>query len=181
MGQVADRLAAMTITVSSPDGGVEARIRHRDPRSVTFAPGRYQQYEYDELERQLAALARRCFVGYQRGVSTIMAATSVDVVLEPERARNPAQAAYLREVAKLRVYGPRRDRALVFGVEGTAHWRCRLAPGVLDRLSQVEFEAACLTAGREFLRFFEFEKLVLRNKHLGARRLNLTGRRRWWD
>lgn len=181
MGEVADRLSAMTIVTTSPDGAIIARVKAKHPDSVEFRTGAYPRYKKSDLEYQLAALARMSFTRYQKDVGRIMEDAGLDVPLDPRRARNIGQRDYLRALATLKVIGPRRDRLVVFGVNGTANFRCRLAPETLDDLDESAFVAACLTGAREFMSFFEFEKRVLRTKLTSGKEPNLTGVRRWWD
>ena len=181
MGRVADGLNTVTVTVTSPDGFVKAQVKAKQPKHLLFRPGSFDAYERIGLEHQLGRLAGLCFVGYQRAVREITDTAGLRVPLDPKHARTPEQRGYLEELATLTVIGPKKDRPIVFGINGPTAWRCRIAPNILQEYPEPEFVTACLTAAEEFMTRFEFEKMVLRNKHFGSGRLNTTGLRPWDD
>lgn len=181
MGRVADKLAALTITTTSPDGSIRARVKAKRPEQLAFRPRTFESYDVSELERQLGRLASLSFVGYRRGVKEVVDEAGLNVPFEPQHARTLAQRGYLEDLSRLTVIGPKRDRPVVFAINGPTNWHCRVTDAGFENLSQPEFVTACLTAARDFITCFEFEKTVLRNKHFGNGKLNVTGMRPFQD
>jgi hypothetical protein len=57
MGTLRDRLNAMHVHVSLPNGQIMAELHGKSRVHVTFAPGSYHQYDESSLETDLARLA----------------------------------------------------------------------------------------------------------------------------
>lgn len=67
MGELADRLDALVVTVRSPDRQIAAIVRRQGTSiDLRFEPRKYRVYDEDELARQLARLATSAWVRFKR-------------------------------------------------------------------------------------------------------------------
>lgn len=175
MGKLAEKLDALTITVSSPDSMIRARVKAGRPEAIAFRSGAYDAYQRSNLEHQLARTASLCFVGHQRGTAQLMDQFGVDWPTDPRKAWSLGQKTYLTEVSRLTVIGPTENAPVAFAVSGIANWRCRIAEDALETLTEKEFVAATLTAANEQVRRLTRAKAVLRAQHLNRNRPHAPG------
>jgi hypothetical protein len=169
MGRLAERLAALTVSVRSPDGRIEARSMAENLAEVTFSPGAYERYTEPDLEHQLARTATLLYVGHDRAVQQAMEEAGLRRATEPSRARDDAQRRYLEAARRISVIGSGSRELVSFETAGMASWQCRIAAGALQRVPEWEFIAEVTEAARDVLQRNRLEKGMLKNEFFGTR------------
>lgn len=137
MGKFAERMAQQNDLVTSPDGGVSARVVAGGIRNIFFKPGRYDRYTESALEEQLTALAKLAFVARRR--ARVEAAKEVlgrDTF--EERKPRSAKERQLREEQKGLEVEIKTSYFQIRVVGGT-RWSLRVRKGTLDVLSEEQF------------------------------------------
>lgn len=139
MGVVAGQMAALTVTVTSPDARIHATVTAGKPRSFGFRPNTYRFYTEERLGHQLARLATLAYIGHQRGMDRIHADNGMTVIRDPLQARDPAEAAFIERSNSITVAGVGARKLVRFTTTGMLDWRCRIEEGTVRRLSEKEF------------------------------------------
>ncbi|GLZ77136.1 hypothetical protein Afil01_19430 [Actinorhabdospora filicis] len=152
MGELADRLARVTVQVTSPDGNLRARVRGRRFETVELRLGSYRRYRERELEHQLARTATLLFTGRERAVAQIIADAGLRRRTDPADARDPAQRRYLDLIRTMPVVGTGPGERVRFRSAGMIEWTCRIEDGTLRRLDEAEFATETVGAAADFLR-----------------------------
>lgn len=168
MGEVAERLEDLSVTVSSPDGNIEARVRGGQARSLRFREGAYPRYTEAALAHQLARTATLLFVGHDRGVQEVMDKAGLHRPRRPSAAIDEAQRRYLAALPEIYATGVGPRELVRLDATGLMHWRCEIAQGTLRFLSEPEFIAEVMGAGQALLRHHRYETALLRNEHFGS-------------
>jgi hypothetical protein len=168
VGEVADQLEDLSVTVSSPDGNIEARVTGGQARSLGFREGAYQRYSESELAHQLARTATLLFVGHDRGVQKIMEDAGLHRPRGPAQAIDDAQRRYLAELPNIYATGLGPRELVRFEATGLVQWRCDIAEGAIRYLSEHEFIAEVIGAAQDLLRDHRYETALLRNEHFGS-------------
>jgi hypothetical protein len=169
MGRVADGLAALSASATSPDGNILARSRAGELAELTFSPDAYERYTEPDLAHQLARTATMLYIDHERGVQRVMEEAGLRRATDPSQARDEAQRRYLEAAARIAVTGSGSRELVSFETAGMAHWQCRIADGTLRRLSEAEFLAEVAEAARDLLRKNRFQKALLKNEFFGSR------------
>jgi hypothetical protein len=177
VGEVADRLESLTVTVSSPDGNIEAQVIGGQPRSLTFRADAYQQYTEPTLAHQLARIATLLFVGRDREVRQIIEDAGLHRVRQPSEAADEAQRRYLEEIRQIHAIGMGPRELVRFEATGMLDWRCDIADGTLRYLSEPEFIGEVMGAAQALLQHHRYETALLRNEHFGSGRAEATRER----
>jgi hypothetical protein len=168
VGRLADRLAALAASVTSPDGNLHARSRGGDFADLAFGPGAYERYTERDLEHQLARTASLLYVAHDRGVQQAMEEAGLRRTTEPLRARDESQRRYLEAAQKISVEGSGSRGLVRFEIAGMASWRCRISDGALQQLTEQEFVAEVAGAARDLLRKNQYEKAMLKTEFFGT-------------
>jgi hypothetical protein len=177
MGEVADRLESVTVTVSSPDGNIEAHVVGGQPRSLTVRAGAYQRYSESDLAHQLARTAALLFVGRDREVQQIMEDAGLHRARQPSEATDEAQRRYLSALPHIYATGQGPRGLVRLEATGLVQWHCDIAEGTLRQLSESEFVAEVMGAARDLLQNHRYETALLRNEHFGSGRAEATQER----
>lgn len=168
MGEVADQLEDLSVTVSSPDGNIEAQVTGGQARSLRFREGAYQRYTEAELAHQLARTATLLFVGHDRGVQKIVEDAGLHRPRGPEQAIDETHRRYLAELPNIYATGLGPREMVRFEATGLVQWRCDIAQGTIRYLSEPEFIAEVIGAAQALLRDHRYETGLLRNEHYGS-------------
>ncbi|MEV0649461.1 hypothetical protein AB0I28_29810 [Phytomonospora sp. NPDC050363] len=178
MGEVADRLAALTVRVSSPDGNVRATVKAGLLESVRFRPGAYADYTEDGLAWQIGRAATLLYVGHERGVAQIMREAGLNRRKDPAQARDEAERRYLEKVFTIpaTATGPRGQVRL--STVGMLSWACRIKTGALALLREDEFVAEAGATAGEILRRTAYEAALLKDECFGLNLPDLAEERR---
>lgn len=169
MGRLAERLAALTVSVSSPDGNIQARSRAGELAEITFSPEAYPRYGETELAHQLARTATLLYVGHERAVQQTMEEVGLRRATDPAHARDESQRRFLEAVQKISVTGSGSRELVTFEIAGMASWQCWVAAGTLQQLPEWEFIAEVTEAARAVLQRTSLEKAYLKNEFFGTR------------
>ncbi|MGH8793740.1 MAG: hypothetical protein ACRDXX_13995 [Stackebrandtia sp.] len=169
MGRVADKLNALTVDVTSPDADIQARLKAGQLEHLRLRPGAYDSYAERDLERQLARTAVLLYVGHERGVRRVLDQTNLHFPTEPSQARNEAQRRYLEKERTISVCGSTPRELVRFKINGMAAWRCRIADGALQELTESAFVAEVCAAARDLLRRNKYEKALLKYECFGVK------------
>ncbi|ADD42699.1 hypothetical protein [Stackebrandtia nassauensis] len=167
MGVVAGQLAALTVTVSSPDARMRATVTAGKPRSFGFRPNTYRFYTEDRLGHQLARLATLAYIGHQRGVDRIHAENDMTVIRDPRQARDPAEATFVERSNSITVAGVGARKMVRFKTTGMLNWQCRIAEGTVRRLSEKEFVSEVSLAVNDVLGKTHSIAMLLKDEYRG--------------
>lgn len=178
MGEVADRLAALTVRVSSPDANIQAIVRAGSIASVHFRPGAYVAYTENALAYQIARTATLLFVGHERGVAQIMQDAGLGRRKDPAQALDEAERRYLERVFAIPADGTGPLKLVRLRTVGMMKWECRIAPGTLQRLTEDRFLDELTAAGTAVLRRTEYEAAILKDECFGLGIPELADERR---
>lgn len=178
MGVVADRLAALTVRVSSPDANIQATARAGSIASVHFRPGAYAGYTENVLEYQIARTATLLFVGHERGVAQIMAEAGLRRRKDPAQALDEAERRYLERVFVIPADGTGPQKLVRLRTVGMMKWECHIEPGTLRRLSEDRFLGELTVAGSAVLRRSTYESAILKDECFGLGIPELADERR---
>jgi hypothetical protein len=168
MGEVAERLVALSITVSSPDGNLEASVQGREPGSLSFRPGAYERYTEAELAHQLARTATLLFVRHDQGVQKVMTYSGLHRPRRPAEAVDEAGRRYLEKLPTIHASGTGPQQLVRFETTGLMDWRCEIAEGTLRYLAKPEFIGEAMAAVRQLLREHQHRTALLRNEYYGS-------------
>jgi hypothetical protein len=177
VGEVAERLAGLTVACTSPDGNISARIQNGQLVELAFRPGSYERYTEPDLAHQLARTATLLYIGHEREKQRVIAAAGLHRPTDPAQARDDAQRRFLRAVQNISVAGTGPGELVSFEIHGMANWACRIAPGTLRWIPEPELIAEVGAAAAELLRQSRFEKILLKNECFGAQHLPLVTER----
>jgi hypothetical protein len=169
VGRLAEQLAALTVNVTSPDGGIQARSRGGALALIAFSPSAYPRYSETDLAHQLARTATLLYVGHERAVQQTMEAVGLRRATEPSHARDEAQRRFLEAVQKISVTGSGSRELVTFEIAGMASWHCWIAAGTLEHLPEQAFIDEVTGAARDVLRKTRLEKAWLKNECFGTR------------
>jgi len=167
MGEVADRLAALTVRVSSPDTNIQATARAGRIASIHFRPGSYTGYTENVLASQIARTATLLFVGHERGVSQIMEKAGLRRRKDPAQALDEAERRYLERAFAIEADGTGPQKLVRLRTVGMMKWECRIEPGTLKRLAEDRFLNELTAAGSAVLRRTEYEAAILKDECFG--------------
>lgn len=167
MPDLAERLTSITVTVTSPDANLRARIRGRRFAGLEFRPGAYDRYTETDLAHQLARTATLLFVNRDRAVARLTEEAGLTRRREPGDARDDAERRYLERVFSLPVVGTGPDERVRFKTNGMARWECRIERGTLRRLDEAEFVAETSGAVADLLWRARKETLLLKDECFG--------------
>jgi hypothetical protein len=169
VGRLADRLAALSVGVSSPDGSIQAAARAGEFAGITFSPEAYVRYTEADLAHQLARTATLLYIGHERAVQQAMEEVGLRRVTEPAQARDEPQRRFLEAVQKIFVIGSGSRELVSLETTGMVSWQCRIAAGTLQQLAEWELVAEVTEAARAVLRGSSLEKAFLKNEFFGTR------------
>jgi hypothetical protein len=177
VGEVAERLAGLTVTGTSPDGSISARILAGELVELVLRPGAYERYTEPELAHQLARTATLLYIGHEREAQRVMRDVGLHRPTDPAQAHDEAQRQFLRALQTLSAAGSGPNELVAFEISGMAHWRCQIAQGTLQWLPEQEFLSEVSAAAAELLRHSRFEKALLKNEFFGDRHSTLVRER----
>ena len=160
VGELAGRLDRLTVSVSSPDRRIQARVRDRGARiDVEFARQAFHDYDERALGLQLGQLYRLATDAFRREY-----ARTVDAALDdPVEGDNRD---YQERMARATAMGVSRDGEVTLATRGLVEWSATVAPGVIRRLTTEQFVAALDVALAGLLT--DFQQRVLEIYRAGA-------------
>lgn len=152
MAELADRLDALTVRCTSPDGNIDGAWNRNTRLRIAFFDNSYEDYSERELERQLSALANLLRVGFTRGYVRALATVSgpqiVDAGDESDDEETRKFKAALRNITSA---GMSDEHCVFVRARGLERWDVTIRNGSLAELSEAEFVTELLHAVRENL------------------------------
>ena len=148
MGELGDRLAAMVVSVRSPDGQLAAAVRGEDEFRVKVADPRYHRdTDPAMLCHQLAELLARLAQARDRERQRILAEAGFEAA-DPRRPHwHKPTRDYLAAAAETRAAGTSSDGCLAVATVGMRRFQVRLSgDGRLRRLDEARFTEAVRSA-----------------------------------
>lgn len=167
MGEIAERLNALTVTVQSPDGCIHATVR--GPREVEVQVGQrayltYARHSVGEFEHQLAALATLAWTKYQRAVRDIIGGTEPDLYHDPS---GEEVVNYNTQLAQIEVEATSDDELVSLRTRGMVHWWVHIDPRLIRQVSSEQFLASLSGALNQTVSRFLVQSYALRDKFFG--------------
>lgn len=168
MGVFADRLAAMELRDSSPDGFIDGTLTKAGGVRLSFRDRTYGHYTERGLESQLSGLYTRLrekYLRYRAEALTAATGQPVDVFLRPGRDPDARGHRLHTEHAET-VFKGMSPRALVY-VEsiGLTRWRVVIRDGALAATEEAEFCQETTDAYKAVLADERTTMSALREKH----------------
>ncbi|GAA2471298.1 hypothetical protein [Winogradskya humida] len=167
MGELADRIQAMRVRASTPDGSITADLTDRDRLTLHFPQGFYELCTESDLERRLTHLASLLWVARTREYwRTFSDHTGQQITGEdtPISARDIDWRTERDEIIA-RGYSP--DGRIAVKAVGMRQWQVDIAPGTVRALDERQFTAAVAQAATELVQD-QFAKIAaLSNKYYG--------------
>jgi hypothetical protein len=171
VGEVAERLAGLTVTRTSPDGNISARIQNGQLVELELRLGSYERYAERDLAHQLARTATLLYIGHEQEKRRLVEAAGLHQPTDPAQARDEAQRRFLEAVRAITVTATGPRGIVTFDIHGMADWHCWIQPGSLQWISQQDFVAEVSAAAADLLGQSRFEKILLKNECFGAQHL----------
>ncbi|MGH8876604.1 MAG: hypothetical protein ACRD0P_04555 [Stackebrandtia sp.] len=184
MGIYADRMRALNLTFTSPDGKVAARLTNNTNMALSFQPNAYREYKEGSLEIQLTALMRLAHAGRRRAH---MEALSESMMKTAGRPAEPPkdwqlsqkQLKFRNKHAELESRGKSQNDVLRVLNTGMRNWEVRIKPGTLDKTTEDEFKREFTSAIANMMTDYRFKIADLKQAVYGHPTPD-SGRRRLW-
>lgn len=168
MSTLRERLDALTVEATSPDGQIKARLSGDDDLTVAFKPGSFDGYSERALEHQLERLAVLTWVQYRRGY---FKALNPDEPLSDKTTTpthwNAKYRQYHEEVAEMVGQGKAPSELFEVRSKGLAFWKVRIEDGALKQLGEERFIGELLVAFSRVRADSERKRTLLKDKHFG--------------
>ncbi len=139
MGELADRLNSIHISVSTAGGNIVGTIYGRTERQLWIAPDAYRRYNEPELEQHLENLLRRLTVAWMRQYHTIRSEVFGRTVTGAPPSENPRDQEFYRRRDELLASGRSSNGRIIVELQGLRDWRVLIADHTLRLLTPEEF------------------------------------------
>lgn len=168
MSTLRERLDALTVEATSPDGQIKTRLVGDDDLTLAFRPGAFDKYDERGLEHQLERLAVLTWITYRRGYFTALHPDDPDAAKEAQKPHwNTKYRRYHEAVAEMVGKGPAPSGLLEMRSKGLAHWKVRIQDGALKRLGEEQFIKEALAAFARVRADSEMKRTLLKDEHFG--------------
>ncbi|MGH8879036.1 MAG: hypothetical protein ACRD0P_17125 [Stackebrandtia sp.] len=168
MGIMADRLDAMVINVSSPDGQVHGELRDRDAITVSFQDNSYRHYTERGMEHQLSRLAVLLWTGYQRGYDAALTEATGQPVTRSTETWDANRRRFRDEQAKTVAKGMSKEGYIYVETTGMLSWQIVIRDGTLKKLDETQFAEELIGAYHAMSAEYRAKLSRLRAKHFGV-------------
>ncbi len=152
MADLKDRIQAIHVRVSSPDGEISAELRNRSQMTLSFAPGWYDRCTEGDLERKLGALASLLWVARMREYWEVRSKDAGERITGEPKPISPRAVRYCAEREALVARGRSADGRVSVSVEGMRNWTVKVTPGTVRAIDEYEFAASAGQAAAELIR-----------------------------
>lgn len=167
MGILAERLDAMTISISTQDGLIEGVYRpHGDGARIRFRGNGYHHYNERGLEHQLSGLVSTWWTEYERRYDDALA-EALGRPVEKKEHWDVTQRRYLAEQAETVFSGMSAHEYIYFQNTGLRDWMVVIRDGALAALDEFEFAAEVASGHAAMMADFLSTKSKLIAKHRG--------------
>lgn len=167
MGVMADQLANMRRTVSSPDGQLTAELRGNRLAGLTFQGNTYRYYTERTLERQLSRLALRLWTSYQRGYDEAITAATGEPVDRDTRTWDARRRRFRQAQAAAVSRGMSPNEWIYVETTGMVTWHVVIRDGALTALDEAAFVTEVFGAYRAMTDDYRAQVRQLRADHYG--------------
>ncbi|MBV1851619.1 hypothetical protein [Catellatospora tritici] len=152
MGELADRLDGLRMSVRAPNGEITVELTGRHELRLAFAPGYYDRASEHDLEPQLTAVCRLLWVARIREVEAAVS-ESGGWTVRASSAQSPAAQAYYQGLEAIEARGASADGSVeVVATRGMREWGVRITAGTLRRLKEAEFAVCAAEAADSLIR-----------------------------
>lgn len=148
---ISERVDSMAVQATSPNGSVTAVVRGQNGIEISFAPGFFQRAGTEELETQLAQVARLLWANRTREYRAILDDEfRGNLVVDPPPDGQRDERFY-EERENLVAEGSSPDGRVRVTVRGMRDWEVRIAPGAIDELREEEMARAAAHAAQALI------------------------------
>jgi hypothetical protein len=137
VGELADRLSALSVEARSPDGRISALARGTDDITVRFTGDAYRRYTESDLARQLEQLAVLTWTRYRRAHNSIIE-SFVDQD-GPVSGDNEQDRVFYERLEHLTVVGASTDRWVTLQSRALVRWDVTVVDGAVRALTEEQF------------------------------------------
>lgn len=148
---ITERVANMSVRVSSPNGGIFARLDGRESVQLSFAPGYYERASDHDLESQLTQVARLLWTARMRAYNTIIADEYHESIIIDPTPQSQLDREFYDQRDNLLATGRSSDGRIEVTVRGMRDWKVRITPGTSRELSEDAFASAAATAASQLI------------------------------
>ncbi|GIE74136.1 hypothetical protein Aph02nite_00860 [Actinoplanes philippinensis] len=164
-----ERLRALTVTATSPDGGIRATVTGDNRLSLRFRPGTYRWYDERGLSRQLSGLGTVTWVAWIRQREEVIRLASGRSRSEAEQSRqrhdDPGRREFAEQLRRLECAGRSAGHAVRISLSGAARWQVEIAEGTLGARTEQAFADEVVTAFDDLIRDRTAQLTLLRAAH----------------
>lgn len=169
MSLIRQKLNAMTVRVSSPDGGIEGILKGGREASISFRGENYYRYEAGTLSVQLAGLLRSWFAGYDQGRLAIREEAGRPVAETAGPHWNRTVRDFRTELLNTKCEGESdREFVRVSGI-GRRDFTVTLASDALDELDEDDFAREFCSAVSDYVADLRMVSDMLKREHFDGR------------
>ncbi|GAB3261991.1 hypothetical protein [Kineosporia babensis] len=165
MGELADRLASMRVSVTMPDQGMSAELLGSSQVTARIQEGLYTRSRDADLEWRLTTLAGLLWVARTREYRRIFADVTGQASAGAARPISPRDIAFAQERDEIVAAGSSADGRVALQTTGMLQWRATVEPGTLRQLDEAEFLAGVGQAAGALIRDHADAVAALKNKH----------------
>lgn len=164
MGIVADRLAAMRIELSSPDGTLTGILRSSDDLTFEFGEGALRHYTERGLEHQLSVLFGRLWAAYRQArLAAVAEATGRPA--EPFKPWRANGRRYETEREETVAQGMSTGNHVFVSSTGLRRWHIVVRDGSLSAMDEADFAAEVNSGYAAMMNDWHQKLHQLRAKH----------------
>jgi hypothetical protein len=151
MSDLRDRIEAIHVRVSSPDGAITAELANRTQMRLSFAPGWYDRCDESDLERRLSALATLLWTGRMRKYWVVLSQDAGERIIGESKPISPRAVAYREARDKMVAKGRSADGRVSVSVQGMRQWTIQVQRGTVRAIDENAFVAAAGQAATELI------------------------------
>ena len=163
-----EQMNELTVTVTSPDNQIKARLVAGKDLTLAFRPHTYARYREAQLAEQLAQVGKLIWVGHRRGY--VKAFNISRGRAEGETLRPHWDAKYRRydqAISELVAYGESPSRCVRVKSKGMVSWKVKIADGAIAAFDEEAFIGEVVSAYRGARRNSQHQETLLKDEHFG--------------
>lgn len=149
---ISERVDSMVVRATSPNGSVTATVRGMDGIEIAFAPGFYQRATPQEMETQLAQVARVLWANRMREYEAILNDESEGNLIVDAPAADRRDEQFYEQRDNLVAEGSSPDGRVRVTARGMRDWSVHIAPGAIDQMLEDEMTYAAVQAAEALIR-----------------------------
>jgi len=149
---ISERVDGMVVRATSPNGSITATVRGMDAIEVSFAPGFYQRASEQEMETQLAQVARLLWANRMREYQAILDDESGGGLIVDAPGADRLDDQFYEQRENLVAEGRSADGRVRVTVRGMRDWSVHISPGAIDQMREQEMLSAAVQAAEALIR-----------------------------